>query len=67
MAAAIQNLAKQKRVLLSLEDELQSGLDEYDALLGGKSVNVGMMQIYNDFLTGNAIRSRCENCRAQRR
>ncbi|WP_196599515.1 flagellar export protein FliJ [Pectinatus frisingensis] len=51
LAAAVQNLIRQKSVQQLLQQELADNLQEYNTLLKGKTVNVGIMQIYNNFFT----------------
>lgn len=49
MAAAVQNLFKQKEVLAALQKEMVKNLHEYEKTLAERKVNAGMLQIYGDF------------------
>lgn len=51
MAAAVQNVLKQNKILLGFKKELQDNTKEYNELLQKSSVNVSMMQLYGNFFT----------------
>ncbi|WP_196604741.1 flagellar export protein FliJ [Pectinatus haikarae] len=51
MAAAVQNLQKQEKFLISLKLEMDSNLKEYEEFLAEKKVNVSMMQMYGNFFS----------------
>ncbi|MDQ0203780.1 flagellar export protein FliJ [Pectinatus haikarae] len=51
MAAAVQNLQKQKKILISLKLEMDLNLKEYEKLLAEEKVNVSMMQMYGNFFS----------------
>lgn len=51
MAVAVKNLLKQKEILVTMQNEIDKNLDDYEKLLEHGNTNAGVLQVFGNFFT----------------